>query len=127
MEDKPTYHTRPHFVHTQKEEPPFRLSKWVAIIAWLNVLLLAWLMIGRVVSSEGMNRTIFWVFLGVALVASLVQAMPAAKVGGSSGGQAAMVQHTPPVVHDPEGLMRDLEMLATIERIPPNAKTKAEG
>lgn len=127
MEDKPTYHTRPHFVHTQKEDPSFRLSKWLAIIAWLNVLLLAWLMIGRVVSSEGMNRTIFWVFLGVALVASLVQTTPAPKVGGSSSGQPPVFQHKPPVVHDPEGLMRDLEMLATIEHIPPNAKTKAEG
>ena len=76
MEDKPTYHTRPHFVHTQKEEPPFRLSKWVAIIAWLNVLALAWLMIGRVVSTEGMNQQIFWAFLVIAVCASLGSASP---------------------------------------------------
>lgn len=67
--------TRPHLEGMTLVGRPFRLSTWVAIVGWVNVFVLAWLMIGRVVSPEGMNRDIFWVFLFVSLGSSIVRGL----------------------------------------------------
>lgn len=60
------------------------LSKLMTILGFLNVLVMGWLLVSRVVPAEPTNMTVFWVFLAVAILSGMAYSVSQTQVKGNA-------------------------------------------